>query len=52
MLIIIISFYFQREGFSKFNKIYEFDYNILNSVSSQNFSLLKTSDLVTDWLIS
>ena len=26
-------FFFQREGYSKFNKIYEFNFNILNSVS-------------------
>ena len=32
-------FFFQREGFSKFNKIYEFDYNILN----HNSTMIMTS---------
>ena len=33
MLLFLALISLQREGFSKFNKIYEFDYNILGSVS-------------------
>lgn len=35
----LISFIFQREGLSKFNKLYEFDYNLLG----RNCKMIMTS---------